>query len=81
MKDYNKPFVLDDRSVDLSRFEGLSHQDIKEAVAYVERLVFESEERCKNMTKEDQLKEIERSEREIDIWLDNFIKKKLSATA
>ena len=41
----------------------------------------ESKERCKNMTKEEQLKEIERSEREIDIWLDNFIKKKLSATA
>lgn len=77
----SEKYFEDDRPRDLSKYEGLSNQDLKEAIKYVENIAMESKERCKNMTKEEQLKEIERSEREIDIWLDNFIKKKLSATA
>ena len=77
----NIEYIIDDTFPDLSKFDGLSKEDLKEIIEYLERQEKERIIRCECMTEEEQHKEFERANREYDEWIKNFRKRKQLVTA
>ena len=69
-------FLIDDRPVDLSQFEGFTSEDIDETIMYLE----EQERLRRHQTKSEQVEDLKRCECEYKTYIDNIRKKRLLKT-
>lgn len=74
-------YVVDDTFPDLSKFDGLSQDDLREIIDYIEQAEKERVKKCKGMTKEEQHAEFERANQKYEEWIADFRKKKQQITA
>ena len=73
-------FLIDDRPVDLSQFEGFTSEDIDETIMYLEEQERLRIERSRHQTKSEQVEDLNRCECEYKTYIDNIRKKRLLKT-
>lgn len=73
-------FLIDDRPVDLSQFEGFTSEDIDETIMYLEEQERLRIERSRHQTKPEQVEDLKRCECEYKTYIDNIRKKRLLKT-
>jgi hypothetical protein len=73
-------FLIDDRPVDLSQFEGFTSEDIDETIMYLEEQERLRIERSRNQTKSEQVEDLKRCECKYKTYIDNIRKKRLLKT-
>lgn len=74
-------FLIDDRPVDLSQFEGFTSEDIDETIMYLEEQERLRIERSRHQTKSEQVEDLKPGcECEYKTYIDNIRKKRLLKT-
>ena len=73
-------YLIDDRPVDISKFEGLAKEDIDKAIWYIEYQETKRKARSGSQTKEEQLADLAASEKDYEKLLEYLKNKKLLKT-
>jgi len=74
-------YIVDDTFPDVSKFDGLSSDDLKEIIEYIEREEKERIKRCDGMTIEEQHEDCERANQKYEEWIKEFRNRKQHITA